>query len=188
VRIESTPLRYLTWINLFPSFLLMGIFTSIYPIFLRSNFDLPESRVGLVILIRALITLIVFYIMGRMSRWHFNKKMILLAGPLMALLLVLFTGAHTLWHYALWTILTGIIIGYAYTNSMFHCLSGAVERQRRMNIHEIVLTAAMLTGSLIGGVILDKLGMNMVIAFVAAVMGLSFLLQLLVSSKINIKG
>ena len=95
----------------------------------------------------------------------------------MALLLGLFTGATALWHYVLWTVLVGLIVGYTYTNSMFHCLSGAVERQKRMNIHEIILTAAMLAGSLLGGAFLDRFGMDFIMIFVAIITVVSFIMQ-----------
>lgn len=176
---RSTPLRFLTWINLFPSYLFMGLYGSIVPLFLRRAFDLPESQVGLVILVRALVTIMVFFAMGRTALWHFNRKLILVSTPVMAILIGLFIGSSALWHYVLWTVVAGIVVGYSYTNSMFHCLSGAVERQRRMNIHEIVLTASMLTGSLLGGIFLDRFGMNFIVLFVAAMMLATLPLQIL---------
>lgn len=180
---NSTPLRFLTWIGIFPSFFLLGIFGSVFPIFLRDNFALPESQVGLIVLIRATVTLVFFIWGGKTIFWHFNKRMILLSTPLWALLLGVSVLSHSLIHYILWTALVGVIIGYAYINSMFHCLSGAIERQKRMNTHEIVLTSAMLGGNLMGGFLLDAYGMNSIILFSMVMMLLAGAIQFLVSKK-----
>jgi predicted MFS family arabinose efflux permease len=177
---KSTPIRFLAWIGLFPGYFIMGLVSSVFPLFLRRSFLLPESQVGLIILIRSVVTMVIFYIMGKTLRWHFNKKIIFLFSLVTAIALAIFSGSTSIFHYCLWTVLGGIIIGVTYTQSMFHSLSGAVERQKRMNIHEIVLTSGTLAGSLLGGLFLDKYSMNFIILFAAALTGLAFIAQLVV--------
>jgi len=175
---RSTPLRFLGWISLFPGYLFVGLLGSVFPLFLRRHFALSESGVGQIILIRAGVTLLVFYLMGKTGRWQHNRRFLLFFPLGAALTVGLFSGATTLVHYALWTALAGVIVGITYTNSMFHALAGALERQKRMNIHEIVLTAASLTGSLGGGLLLDRYGMNRIILLSALILAAVFLLQL----------
>ncbi len=175
---RSTPLRFLGWMSLFSGYLYVGILGSVFPLFLRRHFLLTESAVGRIILIRAGVTLLLFYLMGKTKRWQYNRRLLLLFPLGAALIMGLFTRSQTLFHYILWTALAGTIVGVTYTNSMFHALSGTVERQKRMNIHEIILTAASLTGSLGGGFLLDQYGMNSIILLSALLMLAVFLLQL----------
>ncbi|MDC7221929.1 MAG: MFS transporter [Spirochaetales bacterium] len=182
---RSTPVRFLSWIGLFPGYFVMGLFGSVFPIFLRRAFSLPESEVGLVILVRAAVTLLCFYVMGKTVKWHFHRRGIILYTLLSAAALLVFGFARTLPHYILWTVLGGIIVGVTYTQSMFHSLSGALERQKRMNIHEIVLTAGMLAGSLLGGLFLDRFSMNFITFFAAGLTGLAFLVMIVVDRRTN---
>lgn len=50
---HSTPLRYPAWVGQVSGYLVMGVLSSIFPLILRDTLGFAESRVGLLLLVRA---------------------------------------------------------------------------------------------------------------------------------------
>ncbi len=66
--------------------------------------------------------------------------------------------------YALFFVLFGFLFASAYTQSMFHGVSGAVHRSRRMVIHDVLLTVGTILGAVGGGAIYEHLSFSSVLA------------------------
>lgn len=72
-------------------------------------------------------------------------------------------------------ILFGLIFSLCYNFSIFHAASGAIDKGKRMMIHECVLTVGQVIGVSIAGGIYDKLGWTNVL-FVIASIGVVFVI------------
>ncbi|GAH84111.1 unnamed protein product, partial [marine sediment metagenome] len=66
---RSTPLRFPAWVGAFTSYIVMGLLLNIFPIFAREVLLIRESRIGLLLLMRALFSTIGFLFLGRYDFW-----------------------------------------------------------------------------------------------------------------------
>lgn len=71
----------------------------------------------------------------------------------------------------------GIIVAISYSLSLFHGTSGSLERGKRTAIHEIVLSAGLITGSTAGGQILRNFSIQSVYLFCLIIAALIAVIQ-----------
>jgi len=150
---RSTPLRYQAWIGLFASYVILGITMSVLPLFLREEMRLPENRIGLLLLIRALLSTAGFVVLGWLSFWHFKAWLMILCQGLIVAVVVVMIALRTFTGFSLFLALFGILFALSYNNSLFHGVTGSVRRSTRMAVHEGLLTAGVVCGSSIGGIL-----------------------------------
>lgn len=160
---SSTRIRYASWIGVFIVYLFMGVFFNILPLFALDYFHLSKSQTGLIFFIRAFVTMGTFILLGRIHFWQFNKKLILLAQGFFAILLLVMTIGMNIYVWIPCIFIIGFLLAYMYNNSMFHGVSGAVERSKRVSIHEAVLTFGQIVGSALGGFIYQNFNMQTVL-------------------------
>ena len=55
--------------------------------------------------------------------------------------------------FSLFLALFGLLFALSYNNSLFHGVTGSVQRSTRMAVHEGLLTAGVVCGSSIGGIL-----------------------------------
>jgi len=159
---RSTPLRYPAWLGAFLFYMLMGVVFNVFPVFARDILVLKESRVGLLLMIRAITIAIGFFILGRTSFWQFKRGVLPAISVVSAVLLVFI---------ALQRSMAGLIAGFAilgflqsliYSNALFYSTSGAPDRDKRVTIFEALMTAGQVSGSVSGGIIYQKFSMPVV--------------------------
>ena len=153
---RSTPLRYPGWIGLVAAYLLMGILSSIFPLFLRDTLGLPESRVGLLLLVQAFFSTACFWLLGRFSFWHFRPLPMVLGQAGLAALTLGLAFARSFLPLALILAPTGALTALAYNESLFHGVSGSARRAARMAINEATRTAGFVAGASGGGLLLQQ--------------------------------
>jgi predicted MFS family arabinose efflux permease len=153
---RSTPLRFPTWFGLFAVYVLYSVFTNIFPVFAKDELALSESSIGLFLLARAAASAIGFWALGRMSSWQF-KPLLIPAALLAALALdISFAAASGKAWLLIGVVISGFIMSWAYSMSIFYGASGAPDRDKRMSIHEAVLTAGQVVGSVAGGAVYQR--------------------------------
>jgi MFS family permease len=150
---RSTPLRYPAWIGLCASYVVLGITMSIFPLYLREEIGMPETRIGLLILIRALFSTFGFFILGRFSFWHFKGWLMILGQGLVIIVVAVMVTMRSFAGFSLLLALFGLLFALSYNNSLFHGVIGSIRRSTRMAVHEGVLTAGVVAGSAIGGIL-----------------------------------
>ena len=150
---QSTPLRFQAWIGLFASYVVLGITMSILPLFLREEIGFPETQIGLLLLIRALFSTLGFIVLGRLSFWHFKAWLMILCQGLIIVVVAVMIGLVTFRGFSLCLALFGILFALSYNNSLFHGVTGSLQRSTRMAVHEGLLTAGVVFGSSIGGIL-----------------------------------
>jgi len=148
---RSTVLRYPAWIGLFLVYVLSAIFANIFPLYAKNDMNLGEAQIGFLLLIRAAATAAGFWFFGRNGSWHFKRQLIV--APIAATLVVnlLFLIVRGSVPFAVLLACLGLLQSWAYTNSMFYGASGALDREKRMNTHESLLTFGQFIGSVGGG-------------------------------------
>jgi predicted MFS family arabinose efflux permease len=150
---RSTPLRYPAWIGLCASYVILGITLSIFPLYLRDEIGLTESRIGLLLLIRGLLSTLGFVVLARQSFWHFKPWLMILGQGLMVVLVAVMIILRSFPGLSLVLALFGLLYALSYSNSLFHGVTGSLHRSTRMAVHEGLLTAGTVTGAAIGGIL-----------------------------------
>jgi predicted MFS family arabinose efflux permease len=180
---RSTPLRYPAWIGLLASYVILGITMSVFPLYLREQIGLTESRIGLLLLLRALLSTLGFAVLARLAFWHFNSRLMILGQAMIVAVVAVMAVAASFAGFAAVLIVFGLLFALSYNNSLFHGVSGSLHRSTRMAVHEGLLTAGMVAGSAIGGYLYqDGLFVRVLIfgcAVVAAAAAVQVLLVLL---------
>jgi MFS family permease len=176
-RDASSTLRFPSWVGIVGSYVLMGVFGVVFPIHARTNLLLTESAIGGVLLFRAVATTLAFVVLGRSSFWHNRSALIVavqLALALGSLVLSLFDGVVI---YLVVLPFLGVLIAVAYSQSVFHGAVGAAARARRMAIHEALLVAGSVIGSLGGSYVFQQTSASTLFVAVAALLVVAALVQ-----------
>lgn len=166
---HSTPLRFICWAGMFLIYTCFGVVTVIFPLYLQDVLNIDSSGAGTILAIRGLITCIFFIIVGRISVWKFNRAFII--GSQFAFALLMLSGAlfcRSLYSFVPFFIFYGIIFSFIYEESLFHGVSGAVNRPMRIAIHESMVNGGQIIGASIGGVIYQSIGFSNVMYALAA--------------------
>jgi len=166
----STPLRFPAWIGVFSAYVMFAVFSNIFPVFAKDELGLGESAIGLILLARATTLAAAFWIIGRMSSWQFKRKLIL--APVAALLLLdlCFIALEGVAGMVVGIAVSGLLVAVAYSMSVFYGVSGALDRDKRMSVHEAVLTAGQVVGSIAGGAFYQRLSWSWVFILTALIL------------------
>ncbi len=176
---HSTPLRFDSWFAVFVVYSALSVVLTIFPMYAGEQAGMSETTSGFLLLLRGLATCAAFMTLGRMKFWQFKAWMIFLAEALFIVLALAFHSASTVLSIGVFFILFGILFALCYSFSIFHSAAGAIDRGRRMVIHECVLTVGQMIGASFGGVIYQKLGYSNVLIFLAIVATVLLLIQLI---------
>ncbi len=185
---ESTPLRFLSWAAIILGYFFLGMLLNIFPLYGREVLLINETKIGVLLWSRGIISCVAFYYLGKRGFWHFNRSLIIVGQLLLALLSYSSSFITSYNYWFIMFILFGFIFSLIYMQSIFHGVSGAINRSRRMMIHEVLLTAGMVLGSIFGGYIYEKVDFSTVMVdfsiFMIAVIAIEILIYLI---YVNVK-
>ena len=170
---KSTPLRYDSYIAVFLVYSKLSVVLNMFLLYTKEVLNIGESTNGLLLLLRGIATCFAFIYFGKTSWWQFKFKYILSAEIFFVLLLLIFANQTSVVALAIFMVLFGLIFSLCYNFSIFHAASGAIDKGKRMMIHECVLTIGQVIGVSIAGGIYDKLGWTNVL-YVIALIGVIF--------------
>ena len=162
---RSTPLRFPAWVGAMTSFITLGVIINIFPLFAREVLLIREGHIGILQFTRALSMVLGFIILGRTSFWHFRGRQMLIIQAVVALATLAALFAHSFSAFLFIFPVFGLAIALVYQNSLFHGVSGSTARAKRMAIHEAALTAGMVGGSGLGGLIYQAVSMQAVFLY-----------------------
>ncbi len=177
----ESPIRLVAWIGIFSSYAMIGVVNSMFPLFGREVLLLSASLVGGLLFLRALSTTVGFVVFGKTSRWHFlvSPHFFVQAGFFLVIVsLVALPKAET---YGVMLPVFGMAAAYSYCSSIFHGAAGTARRGRSMTIHEAVLTAGQIIGSVGSGFAYQYRGMTGALVFLAFIIAVSGIVQVVVS-------
>jgi predicted MFS family arabinose efflux permease len=180
---RSTPLRYPAWIGLFAVYILYSVFNNIFPLYAKDELAMSESGIGFFLLIRAAAMAAGFWVIGRMRFWQFKPVYLPLALASTFALALSFIFVRAPLGFAVGLVLLGVAQAFAYSLSIFYGASGAPDRDKRMSVHEAVLTAGQIVGSVGGGSAYQGISWPIVFVFVAAIALLCMPLQVALARK-----
>ena len=182
---KDTPLRYPAWVNLYVSFVIMGVIVVILPVSARIDLSMSKTMIGLLLLSRALFMTVGFFLLGRTTFWHFRSLPPLLGQIFLAISLILLIYIRSPLFLGLVLALVGLVTAFSYFNSVFHGASGSTNRANRMALHEILLSAGFITGSFMGGIIYQKYSMSAVYWFCLTLVLAGIVVQAALSLRIH---
>jgi predicted MFS family arabinose efflux permease len=150
-RDASTVLRYPGWVGLFTTFVVMGVVINIFPVYARDDLLLRKETIGLLMQSRTFIALFVFFILGRTAFWHFRISQMVAGQVVLACVVFTMSFITSPFLFAVQIALIGGLRALSFNNSLFHGVSGSVNRTARMAAHEALLAGGLICGSALGG-------------------------------------
>ena len=172
---SGTFLRYPAWISAFTSFFIIGIITTVVPLAAGADLNISKKTVGILLLVRALTMSLTLVGMGQTSWWHFRGKQIAIGALIgfFAAIFLAFTRSPVMIGFIL--VIVGVIVGQGYTNSIFHGVSGVADKSWRMAIHEMIVSAGLILGSISGGLAYGAFGITAAYLISAAIWMIDFI-------------
>jgi predicted MFS family arabinose efflux permease len=172
---SGTLLRYSAWFSAFASWFMIGTITTVVSLAAGSDLDITKKTVGIIFLVRSLTMSLAFVVMGQTSWWHFRGKQIAI-GALIgvgASIFMAYTRSPVVIGFIM--LIVGIIVGQSYTNSVFHGVSGLADKSWRMAIHEMIINAGVVFGSVSGGIVYGAFGITPAYLISAAIWMISLI-------------
>ncbi len=182
---SSTPLRFSAWIGLFAGFIVTGMIITVFPLFARDTLLLSKSMVGNLLSLRVFARIIGFFLLGRLSFWHFRGRYQVASIGSLMILMLLMTRVQTTAFFALLIAVASMSNAFNYANSMFHSVAGSSRRAGRLAIHESLLAGGYIVGSAAGGTLYQHYSFMSVVVFCAASCGAAMIAQVVFLVRIR---
>ena len=176
---ESSFFRFSGWVGMFTTFVVIGVLISIFPVFARDELLLRKEVIGVLMQSRNFIATFVFIMLGHMVFWHFRITPMVLGQVGLAIIVLAMNFTRSPLLLALLIALLGSFRALNYNNSLFHGLSGSVNRSGRMAIHEALLAGGLIFGSVFAGELYQRYSMTVVYIFCTNVMLSGAVVQLI---------
>jgi len=177
---SSTTLRYAAWLGNLTAYIIFGVLLFVFPLYARDELFFSESSIGLLLLFRALFSTFIFILAGKFSWWHFNKIYMIVMQSLLVLFSFFIPYANSWVTIVSGLSVFGIIFAAQYSSSIFHGVSGSIHREKRMAIHEAVLTVGVIAGAIGGGEIYQQWGMAAAFNCAAAAATFVLIIQIVI--------
>lgn len=163
-------LRYPSWLGLLCAWFSVGLVGSIYPLAAEEVLKYTRPEIGNVLMFRALAVTLAMTALGMLTFWQFKAVQLLLGHLLLAISIFLLGYAQSRVTVTMLVVITGLMAGHAYTNSIFHGVAGSRDRTLRMTIHEMLLSIGQVCGSAVGGIVYQHYGIKWACALSAIIM------------------
>jgi MFS family permease len=178
LEVDNSPLlRFPAWIGIFTTYTVIGVIVNIFPLYALGNLQYDKSLIGLLLLNRALFAMFGFLFMGRTTFWHFRPLQMLVAQGFLVVCVFFMKFSSTALTTGILISCTGICQAFSYFNSMFHGISGSINRSGRMAVHESLVSSGLVMGSLFGGLLYQRFSMSFLYTIGAAWVLFGLLLQ-----------
>jgi len=118
---------------------------------LARHLGIREAVFGAVMFVLSLSMASTFLILGRTHRWHYRAGCLWGAQLLLAAATSALFWADHPYELSLIAAVTGACVGVLYSSSLYYGATGRGKRTSRMAIHEMLLSAGMLIGSVGSG-------------------------------------
>ncbi|HQL87255.1 MAG: Major Facilitator Superfamily protein [Lentisphaerae bacterium ADurb.Bin082] len=171
-------MRYPAWVGIACTWVGVGFILFIYPRVAEDVLKLNREQIGVLLLLRALAMSLAMSVLGFCRFWHFKPQQ-LLAGHLITIVALIGLGvARNVGVIGFLLVVSGLMSGHSYTNSIFHGVSGSSDRTFRMTLHEILLAAGGVVGAVLGGLAYQHFGLLTACLLAAGVMLVAVLADL----------
>lgn len=185
LRDGGTPLRYLAWTGLVATYVAIGVIANIFPMFAHDHTTLSKGEIGLVLLVRALVSTVAFVGIGKVGFWQMRRSVIVGGQLALAASIAVMLLANSLFGFILTVSVFGVIYSFNYSSSIFHGVTGSTERARRMSVHESISTMGIVVGSVVGGELYEHFSMKSVYVFCIAVAFIGAIIQLMMMTRVR---
>jgi DHA1 family multidrug resistance protein-like MFS transporter/DHA1 family quinolone resistance protein-like MFS transporter len=165
---NSTIIRFSGWVGMFTTFVVIGVIINIFPVFARDELVLRKELIGILLQSRTFIATFVFVILAHSTAWHFRISQMVAGQVCLALSIFFMNFTSSPLILAVLIAVMGALRALSYNNSLFHGVSGSINRTGRMAVHESLLAAGLIFGSSLGGLLYENFSMATVYYFCGA--------------------
>ncbi|MBK5201279.1 MAG: MFS transporter [Spirochaetaceae bacterium] len=175
---NSTFLRYYSWAGIFVGYIVIGAINNIFPIYAKEVLNFSESTVGGLLSIRGIVTCFMFYLLTKTSFWHFKRYIIIGVQILIALIVLASRSFTSVFSLSIFFFSFGLLFPFVYVMSIFHGASGAINKTKRMIIHEVLISLGVVVGSVAGGILYDHFSYSQMMLIFFFVISIAIVLEI----------
>lgn len=155
---HSTSLRFFAWAGLILAYMANNATLTVFPLFGQDSLGFNEVQTGVLLSAKGIISSVLFVVLGRMNWWKFKKSILLLSQAALAFTCMFGESVSGIVSGLVFCIAQGICFAFIYSQALFYAMSGAVNKSKRMMIHEVLLTVGCIAGSTGGGYLYRREG------------------------------
>lgn len=180
---HSSPLRFPSWVGVLLVYTGYSLVLTVFPQYALDYLGFSESVTGNILLSRGVCVTIAFLIMQKARGWQKGMAPIILSQLLFALLTLSMLFVSSIPSFAVLFALYGAVFALSYNLSIFHGAEGAVDRHKRMVIHEVLLTVGTIIGSLFGGFVYQYFSFKILVLTIFSVTAISMFFEIIYLGK-----
>ncbi|MGN1164445.1 MAG: MFS transporter, partial [Candidatus Ornithospirochaeta sp.] len=180
---HSSTLRFPSWTGVLLVYTGYSLVLTVFPQYALDSLGISESVTGNILLFRGLSVTLAFLVMQKYRSWQKGLAPILVGQCLFALLTLFMASAKSPIAFSVLFALYGAVFALSYNLSIFHGADGAVDRHKRMVIHEVLLTIGTIAGSLIGGYVYQYFSFSTLVYTIFAVSALTVMVECVLSLR-----
>ncbi len=160
-------LRFPAWVGLFTGFAATSAIVNIFALSGQFDLHMAKRTIGMIFLLRTASQTTALGLLGRTDFWHFSGRFILFVSLGFAAIILFLMSAESMPSLIISFAIMGLFVAQCYSNSMFHSMTGSVNRAARMAINESLIASGVIFGSSLGGTIYQRFDMSSVYLFCA---------------------
>jgi DHA1 family multidrug resistance protein-like MFS transporter/DHA1 family quinolone resistance protein-like MFS transporter len=164
-----SPLRYAARVGIAATYFFSGTLLFIFPVWAKESLGFSESLTGSLLLVRMVAATLGFSLWGRWGFWHHKFWPLAVGGLALASLVLLFPLGTALWQFYLLFAAAGLLFSFLYSNTLFHGVSGSLNRERSTTFHEALINIGLFLGTVLGGWVSQTWSMDSAFTLCAAV-------------------
>lgn len=172
----------IAWCANFVSWYIVGLVRNLFPK-LGSELGFSSSAIGFFVFLMFLAQTMVFFILGKTTRWHYRLLPIVLFQILAILALLVPVLTSTAAYFIFAMVFLGLSSGMTYFSSLFYSLYGFIDKGKKSGIHEAFLGTGALFGPLIGGIVAHRFGIRAPYVAAALLLVAAITLELILSRR-----
>ena len=121
-----------------------------------------------------------FLLMGRTTRWHYNKSFFWSIQILIAIMVLAISTSTSAWQLGTYSIVAALGLSVYFISDLYYAVSITKRRIHATSIHEICTSGGYMIGSLGGGALARLIGLRQIFPVMAGVIILALIAQILI--------
>ena len=174
---SSTGLRYYSWAANFLNYACYAIVINVFPLYALEHLGFSESTSGFLLLFRGVATCFTFVLLSQARFYQFNKMLLIFSQLFLAVMFLAFSSLRSIFSLSFFFIIFGFVFALLYEMSIFHGATGASDREKRMIVHEVVLNVGSVLGSVLGGLLYERLSFATTLYIMSALIIITIIVE-----------
>ncbi len=165
--LPPSPVRFSSWLGVFIIYTGYSMVMVVFPQYALDVLGFSSSVTGRLLFFRGLSVAAFFIILKKFTFWTRGRWPVILMLSAFSFITILFRITTSYYSFVILFILYGAVFALGYNESIYHSAYGGGKRHIRMAVHEALITAGQISGSLLGGAVYSSFSFTSLVTLVS---------------------